>query len=62
VSLVPTTVEPSPVAERPLPRSGTSASWLIVCCYLLGAVALTWRLWAADTGSGRGHVVTPNRR
>ncbi len=50
MSLVPTAVEPSPVAERPPPRRGTSASWLIVCCYLLGALAVTGRLWADPVG------------
>jgi hypothetical protein len=50
VSLVPTAVEPSPVAERPPPRRETSASWLIVCCYLLGALAVTGRLWADPVG------------
>jgi hypothetical protein len=24
----------------------TKAAWLVLCCYLLAAVALTWRLWA----------------
>ncbi len=50
MSLVPATVEPSPVAERPPPRSWTSASWLIVCSYLLGALAVTARLWADPAG------------
>ncbi len=50
MSLVPTTVEPSPLAERPPPRGGPSASWLIVCCYLLGALAVTARLWADPAG------------
>ncbi|HUB38413.1 MAG TPA: hypothetical protein VMA72_06150 [Streptosporangiaceae bacterium] len=27
-------------------RAGTAVQWLILSCYLLGAVALTWRLWA----------------
>jgi hypothetical protein len=49
VSLVPTTVEPSPVAERP-PRTGTRAAWLIVSCYLLGALAVTVHLWADPAG------------
>ena len=49
VSLVPTTVEPSRVAER-LPRTGTRAAWLIVGCYLLGALAVTVRLWADPAG------------
>jgi hypothetical protein len=45
VSSVPAAVESSPVAERPRRRAGSGAQWLILCCYLLGAVALTWRLW-----------------
>jgi hypothetical protein len=49
VSLVPTTVEPSPVAERP-PRTGTRASWLVAGCYLLGALAVTVHLWADPAG------------
>jgi len=49
VSRLSTTVEPSPVAERP-PRTGTRAAWLIVGCYLLGAVAVTGRLWADPAG------------
>ena len=50
VSLVPTTVEPSPVAERPPPRGATRTSWLIVCCYLLGALIVTARLWGDPAG------------
>ena len=46
MSLVPTAVEPSPVAERPPRRSGISAAWLIAGCYLLGALVATARLWA----------------
>jgi hypothetical protein len=49
VSLVPTTVEPSPVAERP-PRTGTRAAWLVAGCYLLGALAVTVHLWARPAG------------
>jgi len=49
VSLVPTTVEPSPVAERP-PRTRTRAAWLVAGCYLLGALAVTVRLWADPAG------------
>ncbi len=46
MTLVPATVERSPVAELPPPRRGTSASWLVVSCYLMGALAVTARLWA----------------
>ena len=45
MSLVPSAVESSPVAERSAGRAGHGARWLILSCYLLGAVALTWRLW-----------------
>jgi hypothetical protein len=50
VSLIPTTVEPRPVAQRPPPRHGRSAIWLIAGCYLLGALAVTGRLWADPAG------------
>jgi dolichyl-phosphate beta-glucosyltransferase len=50
VSLVPTTVEPYPVAERPTLRSKASGSWLIVGCYLLSALLVTARLWADPAG------------
>jgi hypothetical protein len=46
VSLVPPAVAPPPVAERKAARAGNRAQWLIVGCYLLAAVAVTWRLWA----------------
>src|ERR1700730_3167295 len=47
VTLVPATVERSPVAELPPPRRGTSASWLVVSCYLMGALAVAARLGAS---------------
>jgi hypothetical protein len=50
VSLVPAAVGPAPVAERPPPRAGTGAAWLVVCCYLLGALLVTARLWADPAG------------
>jgi hypothetical protein len=50
VSLIPSTVEPSAVAESPPPRAGSRASWLILCCYLLGAVMVTGRLWVDPAG------------
>ena len=46
MSLVPSAVEPPPVAERLRARAGNRAQWLIVGCYLLAAIAVTWRLWA----------------
>src|SRR5260370_8979640 len=64
VSLVSTTVEPSPVAELPAPRRAISASWLAVCCYLMGALAVTARrqpdvehvVPAARNAAGPGHA------
>ena len=49
MSLVPAAVEPSQVSESGRPRAGAGAYWLILCCYLLCAVALTWHLWADPT-------------
>ena len=46
MALVPSAVESSPVAARPRGRAEHWALWLILSCYLLGAVVLTWRLWA----------------
>jgi hypothetical protein len=46
VSVAPTAVEPSRVSERVRSRAAALAPWLVVGCYLLGALALTWRLWA----------------
>jgi hypothetical protein len=46
VSLVAPAVESAPADARSRERAGTLTPWLIVCCYLLGAVAVTWRLWA----------------
>jgi hypothetical protein len=46
VSLVPPAVEPAQVAERDHARAGTRVQWLILFCYLLAAVALTYQLWA----------------
>jgi hypothetical protein len=46
VSVVRPAAERSQAVARPRFRAGATAPWLVVCCYLLGAVALTWRLWA----------------
>ena len=46
VSAAPTAVEPSRGSERVRSRAVAAAPWLVVCCYLLGALVLTWRLWA----------------
>jgi hypothetical protein len=37
-------------AERPWRRLRTTAPWLVVCCYLIGAVAVAARLWADPAG------------
>lgn len=44
-SLAPV-AEEAPQAGDQRTRAGTAAQWLILSCYLLGAAALTWRLWA----------------
>ena len=44
-SLTPV-AEPAQRAGDLRSRAGTAAPWLILSCYLLAAVALTWRLWA----------------
>jgi hypothetical protein len=50
VSLVPPAVDRPPTAERQPSRARDRARWLVLSCYLLGAVALTWRLWADPAG------------
>ena len=45
MSAVATTVGPSPIALRRA-RVRTHAQRLVLCGYVLGAVAVTWRLWA----------------
>jgi hypothetical protein len=50
MSTIPAAVEPAQGAERPPPRSGSRAPWLVLGGYLLGAVAVTWRLWANPVG------------
>jgi hypothetical protein len=51
VSVVPAAVELPPVAEQGGPgRAGTGAQRLVLACYLAGAVAVTWRLWADPAG------------
>jgi hypothetical protein len=50
---------PRPAAERDQARTGGHlATWLVLGCYLLGAVALTWHLWADP--AGRAQVVPGN--
>jgi hypothetical protein len=46
VSVIRPAVEPRPVAEPPRARDRSWLPWLILLCYLAGAVAVTWRLWA----------------
>ncbi len=46
MSVAPAAVETSQGSERVRSRAVAVAPWLVVCCYLLGALALTWRLWA----------------
>ena len=46
MSLVPAAVEPSQVSDDGRARARAWAPWLIVFCYLLGAVYVTWHLWA----------------
>src|SRR5258708_31290726 len=50
VSLVPAAGALPAVAARAPPRSRTSVSWLIAGGYLLGALIVTARLWAAPAG------------
>ncbi len=45
MSLVASAVETAPDDARSRERARTLTPWLIGCCYLLGAVAVTWRLW-----------------
>ena len=40
------------------PAGGRAATWLVLGCYLLGAVALTWHLWGDP--AGRAQIV-PSR-
>jgi hypothetical protein len=46
VGLTSAEVESTHASERVRSRARMAAPGLIVCCYLLGALALTWRLWA----------------
>ncbi len=43
---VPSTVDQPPVTEQRPARPAAIAPWLVLCCYLVGAVAVTARLWA----------------
>jgi hypothetical protein len=46
VSVLPSTVDQPPAARQRTTRPAAIGSWLVLCCYLLGAVAVTARLWA----------------
>jgi hypothetical protein len=46
VSLVAPAVESAQAARRSRERARTLIPWLVGCCYVLGAVAVTGRLWA----------------
>jgi len=50
VNRVPAAVRPALVPERGANRGRTSGQWLVLSCYLLGAVAVTSRLWADPAG------------
>jgi len=50
MGLVPATAEPYAIAEDLRPGRRAGASWLIGCCYLLGALIVTARLWADPAG------------
>lgn len=54
MSLLPQAVESPQAAEGQGTRAETQAQWLILCFYLLGAVALTWRLWVDPAGLAQG--------
>ena len=66
MSLVRWAARPLQAATRPrqatqrdrTPAAGRAATWLVLGCYLLGAVALTWHLWADP--AGRAQVVPAN--
>jgi hypothetical protein len=46
MSVLPSTVDQPPVAERRARRPAAIATWLVLCCYLVGAVVVTAPLWA----------------
>ena len=47
MSLAQREVGQSPAADDPRPRARKAATWLVLGCYLLGSVVLTWHLWAS---------------
>ena len=69
MSLVRWAARPLQAAARPrqatprarTPAGGRTVTWLVLGCYLLGAVALTWHLWADPAGRAQvvpGHGVS----
>jgi hypothetical protein len=50
VSVVPSADERSGVTDHPPSRHGVRAQGLILGCYLAGAIAVTWHLWADPAG------------
>jgi len=50
VSVVPSAVGSVRAADSKPARRAAIAPWLILCCYLAGAVAVTARLWADPAG------------
>ena len=60
MTTVPSTVEQPPVAEDQPAKSTNYAHWLVIGCYLLGAVIVTGRLWVDPAGrmqAGDSHDV-----
>ena len=54
MSLLPQAAEAPPEAEGQGWLAGARAQWLVLCCYLLGAVALTGKLWIDPAGRVQG--------
>ena len=54
MSLLPQAAEPPPEAAGQGRSAGARAQWLVLCCYLLSAAALTGRLWIDPAGRVQG--------
>jgi hypothetical protein len=50
VSAVPSTIEPPAVAPHRQAAPGARAHLLVLGCFMLGALAITWRLWQDPAG------------
>jgi len=50
VGHLPSAVQEPAVAERPPPHARIKAQWIVLCSYLLGALAVTGRLWVDPAG------------